>query len=240
MRNNESLYFDIWRKKSFKELIRAYTQTAYLYKTHEEMVVGFGEMLDLYVEGGKGKYRGREKQWSSAYTLGRELGVFKRKVGEAYELSNLAKDFLNSKLLASEYMLNYLLNFNQLICGQVVHPLYQVLIVMKENGGTITKDNIISIPEFNLSAKTADNQKQIANIFLHRMVDAEIIESTEVRDRYRLTNRCDINDLIEHCNIYKKSAEDFKEMKHEDFVDMLSNPNPLIRIYRQGDISKNG
>ncbi|UTI43285.1 hypothetical protein [Niallia sp. RD1] len=232
MRNNESLYFDIWRKKDFKALLMAYTQTAHLYKTQEEMRTGFAEMLDMYVEGGKKKYIGTKKQWLSAYTLGRELGVFRRKVGEHYELSKLAKDFLDSKILASEYMLNYLLNFNQLISGKVVHPLYEVLMVIRENGGTITKNNINNISEFNLSAKTPANQRQIVNIFLHRLVDAKILEPTGQRDLYRLTNKIDLEELIKHCNIYNKSADEFENIEHEDFVDMLSYPSPLIQVYR--------
>ncbi len=236
MNNNESLYFDIWRKKDFKALLMAYTQTASQFKTQEEMRVGFAEMLDRYVEGGRQKYTGTQKQWSSAYTLGRELGVFRRKLGERYELSRLATDFLNSKILASEYLLNYLLNFNQLIDGQIVHPLFEVLSVIRTNGGTITKNNVQNISAFNLSAKSPANQRQIVNILFHRMVEAQIIEATAQKDVFRLTSKYSLEDLLKHCIKLDKSPQEFEKMTHEEYVDMLSVPNHIMRVYRSGGI----
>ncbi|MBT2641914.1 hypothetical protein J7I80_06740 [Bacillus sp. ISL-41] len=232
MRNNESLYFDIWRKRDFRNLLMAYTQTANQFRTQEDMRIGFGKMLDKYVDGGKKKYSGTKKQWMSAYTLGRELGVFRRKKGESYELSRLARDFLESRILASEYLLNYLLNFNQLIDGQIVHPLYEVLLVIKTNGGTVTRNNIINIPNFNLSSKTTENQRQIINIFIHRMIEAKIIEPTTQKEVFRLTSRYNLENLMQSCCKSDKSPEEFEEMTHEEYVDMLSVPNTIIQVYR--------
>lgn len=230
MNNNESLYFDIWRKKNFKALLMAYTQTANKFKTHEEMKVGFAEMLDKYV-GGRQKYTGTQKQWFSAYTLGRELGVFRRKVGESYELSRLAKDFLDSKILASEYLLNYFLNLNQLIDSRIVHPLFEILSVIHTNGGTITKDNVKNISLFNLSAKNPTNQRQIVNILFHRMVEAQIIEATGHLELFKLTSKYSLDILLKHCNRLNKSPQEFEQMSHEHYVDMLSVPSHLISVY---------
>ncbi|WP_026561600.1 hypothetical protein [Bacillus sp. J37] len=232
MKNNESLYFDIWRKKDFRALLRVYTQTANQFKTQEEMLIGFGEMLDRYIEGGRQKYVGTKKQWLSAYTLGRELGIFRSKIGESYELSRLAKSFLESKILGSEYLLLYLLNLNQLIGGKLIHPFFEVLSVVKQNGGQITKNNVINIPEFRLSQKSQANQRQIVNVFFHRMVEAQVLEPTTERDTYRITSRYLLDQLIENCFKINKSPEEFERMQHEEYVDMLSTPNSLVPVYR--------
>jgi len=233
LKNNPGLYFDIWRKKDFKSLIMAYTQTAYRFKTEEEMRKGFAEMLDKYVEGGRSKYTGTKKQWSSAYTLGRELGIFRRKIGESYELSRLAIDFLESRILASEYLLNYLLNLNQLIDGKVIHPLWEVLCSILKNDGIITKNDVKNIEDFKLCNRSKENQRQIINVFFHRMVEAGILESSSKKDVYRLTTQYTLVDLMENCIPYKKTPEEFEKMDHEAYVDMISFPNPLINVYKK-------
>ncbi|MCM2676414.1 hypothetical protein [Alkalicoccobacillus plakortidis] len=232
MKDNKSLYFDIWRKREFRALLRVYTQTANQFKTQEEMILGFGKMLDRYVEGGHQKYIGTKKQWSSAYTLGRELGVFRSKIGESYELSRIAKSFLESKILGSEYLLLYLLNLNQLIGGKLVHPFYEVLMVVKQNGGQITKNNVKNIPQFRLSQIKQDNQRQIVNVFFHRMVEAQVIEATSEKDTYRITSRYSLDQLIKNCYIINKLPEENERMQHEEYVDMLSTLNPLVPTYK--------
>lgn len=232
MKNNPSLYFDLWRKKDFKELIMAYTQTANLYHTKDEMRIGFAEMLDKYTTEGKISYSGTLKQWSSAYTLGRELGIFRKKVGEAYELSKLAQDFLESKIVGSEYLLNYLLNLNQIINSQIVHPLYEVLMVIERNNGYVSKNEMIDIDAFHLSVKTKTNRSQLVNILIKRMIEAEIIEKTSQKDIYSLTSKFTLDELLSNCNKSPKTYKEFEKMSHEDYVDMLSVPSPLVQRYK--------
>ncbi|TWE03638.1 hypothetical protein FB545_0714 [Peribacillus frigoritolerans] len=239
MKNNDSLYFDIWRKRNFVELLMVYTQTANQFKKQDEMRIGFGEMLDKYVEGGKKKYTGTNKQWTSAYTLGLELGIFRRKTENGYELSKLANDFLKSKIVGSEYLLNYLLNLNQLIDGKIVHPLYQVLKVIKQNNGYISKSEVIKIDEFKLYNKKLQNQRQLVNILFHRMVEAKILDLTSNKDVYREKGKYPVDLLVENCNIYERSVNEFKEMSHQEYVDMLSNPSPLIKVYRNQGSEEN-
>ncbi|MGG1518758.1 hypothetical protein ABE504_25285 [Paenibacillus oryzisoli] len=231
MKNQESLYFDIWRKANFKDLIRAYTAAVEKYDD-DEIAVGFGEALDAYVDGGKKKYIGTSKQWSSAYTLGRELGVFKDGKYRRYDLSSLAIDFLKSRIVSSEYLLNYLLNLNQLINSKVVHPLYEVLQLFRENT-TIDKGFIYNIEVFNLYNRSPENRSQIANILLNRMLDARIIQSSAIKGYYQL-DKYPLEQLIQSCVFWDKSPTDFEKLTHNDYVDMISAPNKLIKSYRLG------
>jgi hypothetical protein len=232
LKNQESLYFDIWRKANFKDLIRAYTAAVENYND-DDIAIGFGEALDAYVEGGKKKYVGTPKQWSSAYTLGRELGIFKDGKKRRYELSNLATDFLKSKIVSHEYLLNYMLNLNQLVNGKVIHPLNEVLHLFKENN-TIDKSSIYNIEHFNLYKRTIENRSQIANILLNRMMDARIIRNSALKGHYEL-DKYPLEELIQSCIVWKQSSFDFAELVHNDYVDMLSTPNTIIKPYRVGD-----
>ena len=152
---NEALYFDIWRKKGFRDLIMAYVKVAEQYTTKDEMRENFGIFLDRYVYNGRGTYDGSPRKWRSAYTLGIELGVFyQENKRTGYDLSPLAKAVLNSQITLEEYMLIYCLNLNQNINGRIVHPLKEVLNSLDINDGNITKDNLKSTGNFNLITKT--------------------------------------------------------------------------------------
>ncbi|GAS83747.1 hypothetical protein [Paenibacillus amylolyticus] len=231
MKDQESLYFDIWRKANFKDLLRAYTAAVENYNDGE-IATGFGNTLDTYVEGGKKKYTGTPKQWSSAYTLGRELGIFKDGKDRRYVLSNLAMDFLKSKIVSHEYLLIYLLNLNQLINGKVVHPLNEVLQLFNENK-TIEKSSIYNIEKFHLYKRTLDNRSQITNILLNRMIDAKIIRKSPTKGHYELY-KYPLEQLIESCVTWSKSSFEFEKLTHNDYVEMVSAPNTIIKLYRLG------
>lgn len=226
MKNNSNLYFDIWRKRNFKSLVQAYIYTASTYHTKTEMRLGFGYALDKYVAGGRGSYEGTTKQWYSAYILGRELGIFYRENDfGGYFLSNLAEEVLEDKITAEEYLTNYFLNFNQLINGQVVHPLREILMCIADNNGKITVNEIKRIRKFNFHANTEKNQNQLINILLHRLIDAEILE--ESNKEYYL-KKYKFSDLFENLYIYSGTATEFEKMSHEEFVELLSNKSQLL------------
>ena len=231
MNNNESLYFDIWRKRNYKKLIMAYTKVAEVHHDKNSMIANFGEFLDRYVDT-RGSYIGEHKQWSSAYTLGRELGVFYRENDQTgYDLSNLAKATLTSQITLDEYLLIYLLNLNQVINNQIVHPLNEVLNVLSEKDNIITRQDIIDIPAFNLSNKKPANQRQLANVFLHRLVEAEILVKINTTD-YTLGKKYILDDLYQNIFKFSGSIEDFLSYKHEQYVEMLSQPVKLVPHYR--------
>lgn len=229
MKNKNSLYFDIWRKKNFKKLVKAYTKIAEVYPTKEAMRENFGVFLDRYVDS-RGSYTGTLKQWHSAYTLGRELGVFYRENDQSgYELSPLAQATLTSQITLEQYMLIYLLNLNQLINGTVVHPLKQILDLISVNE-TLTKHDLIKIPAFQLLNKPPKNQNQLANVFLHRLVESEILVKVNKTD-YKLGTKYTIEDLYNSINEYTESATEFAKLDHSQYVEMLSQPVNLVPQY---------
>lgn len=229
MKNNESLYFDIWRKKNFKKLVKAYTKVAEVYPTKEAMRENFGVFLDKYVDS-RGRYTGTQKQWNSVYTLGRELGVFYRENDQSgYDLSPLAQATLTSQITLEQYLLIYLLNLNQLINGILVHPLKEILNFISVNG-TITKQNLIHIPEFNLLTKPSDNQNQLANVFLHRLVESEILVKSN-KTTYQLGTKYTIEELYNSINEYSDSATKFADLDHSQYVEMLSQQVNLVPQY---------
>ncbi|MEG0260261.1 MAG: hypothetical protein RR651_10345 [Lysinibacillus sp.] len=226
MKNNSSIYFDIWRKRNFKNLIHAYIETAAKYPTKIEMRLGFGYALDKYVEGGRGSYEGTLKQWYSAYTLGRELGVFySENENGGYDLSPMANDVLLGKIDLEDYLVNYFINFNQLINGKVVHPLKEIIICIADNNGEITIEDVKRIKSFNLEVKQDKNKNQLANILLNRLVEANIL-SKNVKE-YRL-QKYQFSELFQYINVYEGTSSEFEKMSHEEYVVMLSKESLLI------------
>jgi len=229
MKNNDSLYFDNWRKRYFKKLIKAYTKVAELHPTKDAMRENFGDFLDRYVDS-RGSYTGTPKQWHTAYILGRELGVFYRDNGQSgYELSPLAKATLTSQITLEQYLLIYLLNLNQLINGTVVHPLKEVLDFISVNE-TLTKEDIIKIPAFNLLATPREDPFQLSRIFLHRLVESEILVKTN-NTSYQLGIKYTLEDLYNSINEYSGSAKEFENLEHSKNVEMLSQPVNLVPQY---------
>lgn len=235
MKNQSSLYFDMWRKTNYKGLLQAYIYTATTYPTKTEMILGFGYALDKFVDGGRGAYEGTKKQWNSVYILGRELGIFYEENGDGgYEISPLAREVLHSHITLEKYLFIYFMNLSQLINGKIVHVLKEILLCFGDNNGTITKENVLDIPEFNLKAKSESNRNQIVNILLQRLVEAEIIERKEIQ--YSL-NKYKFSELFNNINIYKGSVKEFEEMDHKEFVDLLTtkkSSSSITNEYREG------
>jgi hypothetical protein len=228
MRNNSKLYFDIWRKANFRELLRAYVKSYELYPK-EEIARGFAEQLDIYSQTGRGTYTGNRDGWQTAYTISRELGVYKDTQGLHFELSSLAVCFLDSKITASQYLANYLLNFNQLIQGQVIHPLKKVLDLFVGDIVEIHKDSISSITEFNLDAASEANKRQMVNIFCNRAIEAGIFAIGSSRD-FLTMGSYRIQDLQNSCNLWEDTANSFEQLDHNGYVDFISIPNRLVFI----------
>jgi hypothetical protein len=230
LKNNPSIYFDTWRKRNFKKLIKAYTKVAVTYPNKTLMRVNFGDFLDRYVDS-RGAYTGTVKQWNSAYILGRELGVFYTENAQSgYELSPLAKATLTSQITLDEYLLIYLLNLNQIINGKIVHPLKEVLDIFSVND-SITINDIINIPAFNLKVKTSDNQRQLAKVLLYRLVEARVLVKTG-QSTYRLDTKFELNDLYDSLNEFNGTLDELLSYTHEQYVEMLSQPVKLIPHYR--------
>ena len=225
MRNNRNLYFDIWRKANFIGLLRAYTKAFELY-SKAEIAAGFAEQLDLYANRGRGTYDGSVADWHTAYTIAREFAVYKDTDGDRYELSSLSRDFLNSKITSSHYLANYLLNFNQLINGVVVHPVQEVYNLFSAGSSILSREQLISIPAFRLTECSEANAKQMISVLTNRMLEAQLLSSGQ-SGGYEV-GRYSITQIRENCNKWDRTSGEFQQLTHNEYVDMISKPNALI------------
>jgi len=240
MKNNQNLYFDIWRKGNFTALVKVYTN---LFKSNEGSLSAdilkprLGDNLKMYFPDEREKDI-TDKVWRSAYTLGLELGVFfKVETNPAkYALSTLGERLQKSQITASQFIASYLLNLNQLINNQIVHPLEVVLDYMQDMDlDTISRNNIIEIPLFNLQRQgiTQKNQRQIANIFLHRLVEShlftEVSSNTSVGRVVRLSDRYSLYEIKSNIKKFQGSIDDFKEINAQSYLEMISFKNDLVQ-----------
>ena len=160
IKNKEFLNFDTWRKKGHKELLLAYVK-AFEKNNQTSIKSGLKDALDMYTLVGAGTYDGSIKKWNSAYTISRELAIYKQDGLGNHTISVLAQNLINSEITPSEYMANYILNLNQLIKGEVIHPLYEILLLIENNniefeqGQKINITQITGIPLFGFSSAAA-------------------------------------------------------------------------------------
>lgn len=242
MEGKNNLYFDIWRKGNFTELVSVYTD---LFHFNEEpqssnvLRMRLKHTLATYFSGENFEERREisKKEWQSAYTLGLELGVF-FKVDNSrpakYKLSPLGERLKSSQITSAQFLTTYLLNFNQLIANEVVHPLEAVLNFMASNDtDELYRDDIIDIPTFNLRRDgiTQQSQRQQANIFLHRLVDSRMFEEVTSRTdkgrKIKLSNRYSETQIRNNINKFDLTPEKILAMDAEGYVHMISTRNNL-------------
>lgn len=233
MKNEDSLYFDIYRKANFDKLIKAFTSATATFPVKVDIQKNLGKYLEIYF-GDAGTYDGSQRKWQSTYIPGIELCVFKKnEQASIYELSPLAKALLKSEITSDEYLAVYFLNFIQLINSKFISPLEEVLLVLSAQP-IIDKEDIKAIPNFRLSKRSIENQDQIANILLNRLVNAKILKSvTETRGKktYSIGDKYSNEDLLKNLNKFKGSVSDYETWEHTEFVSLISQPNKLIYKY---------
>jgi hypothetical protein len=240
MKNNLNLYFDTWRKANFLLLVKIYTN---LFKSKESSLSAdilkprLGENLKVYFPNEKEKNI-TDALWRSAYTLGLELGIFFRVETKParYNLSDLGNRLQKSQITAPEFLASYLLNLNQLINDQVVHPLETILDYMHaESIEQINRNNVIEIPSFNLQREgnTEDNQRTMANVLIHRLIDSNIFTevsfSRESGKTIKLSDKYSLDEIRQNINKFQGSTDEFKEMNAQRYVEMISSANNLIK-----------
>ncbi|MEQ6357331.1 hypothetical protein ABNX05_22205 [Lysinibacillus sp. M3] len=233
MKNEDSLYFDLYRKTNFDKLIKVFTSAAGSFPVKADMQINLGKYLELYL-GTAGTYDGSQKKWGSTYTPGIELGVMsKSEQSTIYEISPLAKALLKSEITSDEYLTIYFLNFVQLINSKFISPLEEVLLVLSARP-IIDKEDIKAISNFRLSQRSTKNQDQIANSLLTRLVNAKILKIVnEIRGSktYSIGDKYSIDDLLKNLNKFNGSVSNYEKLEQSDFLTLISQPNKLIYKY---------
>ncbi|MGL4848680.1 MAG: AAA family ATPase [Clostridium sp.] len=159
--NHETLYFDKIERTSKLQTLVAIANAAVNLREKDKVMKALAAALDIYKEPkgeklGSGSYVGTVKQWSSKYTLSRDLGLVEESKEEVI-LSEfgvrLAKGEISAKYFMSVVMLNYI----QIINEKIVNPVYSILNELNKNNTLgIKKDEIKKIRDFNIKDNDED------------------------------------------------------------------------------------
>lgn len=232
IKKKEILNFDTWRKTREKDLLLTYVK-AFEKNDRFSIKSGLKSSFDIYTEKGSGKYDGTDKQWHSAYMISRELAIYQLDSEGNHTMSSLARDLIDSKITPSEYWANYILNFSQLIDGKVIHPLNEVLQLIEnlridfEQGQKISITQILEIPLFKFSNTSADNSKNMA-LILCRIIHNSSLMNYDGIGQVLSFNGYNVDNLKAACTMWTGTIEEFKEMDHNEYVDMICKPNQFI------------
>ena len=145
-KEHTTLYFDALIRTQKKESVLAFIMATYyakknniddssvkddIYKRLEYAYGLFRDNVRGY-DNGIGSYGGTDGQFSSQYTLGLEMGIWKN---SKLDLNDLALKVATNEITITDYFDTVLLNYIQPVNGKIIHPLYQILKYIKNNNG---------------------------------------------------------------------------------------------------------
>jgi 5-methylcytosine-specific restriction enzyme B len=115
-----------------------------------------------------------EHDYTSFYTIARELGIyFEDKQGD-FHLGKLATDYINGSISYTDYLKHYILNTEFLIYDEVVHPFEEIYIELKDGPKSIDElfQNCIKLIPV---TKRTDVAKEKLKTFIKRAKEAGLI-----------------------------------------------------------------
>lgn len=234
-KEHDTLYFDNLIRTQKKESVLAFIMATYyakknniegnikndIYKRLEYAYGLFRDNVRGY-DNGVGSYEGTDNQFSSQYTLGLEMGIWKN---SKLDLNDLALEVATNKITITDYFDVVLLNYIQPINGKIVHPLYKILMYIKNNNGeSIQKSEI-------LNALDLPNNGNVDAV--NALYNILIGTSYFIGDNNTLTlsNKYSLDNLISKCN--KKylgengyiNAKEELENNDEAYIEYLTSQN---------------
>ena len=134
-REHSTLYFDALCRTQKKETVLSLIKATYYAKKNnatvddvkkeiaERLKYGYGLFKDNIrgYDNGIGSYQGTLEQFSSQYTIGHELSIWKN---SDLELNDLAIKVAKDEITITKYFDIVFLNYFQPVQGKNVHPLY--------------------------------------------------------------------------------------------------------------------
>lgn len=232
-KEHTNLYFDALIRTQKKESVLAFIMATYyakknsndeivkedLYKRLEYAYGLFRDNIRGY-DNGVGSYVGIENQFSSQYTLGLEMGIWKN---SKFDLNDLALKVATNKITITDYFDIVMLNYIQPINGKIVHPVYQILCYIKNN-------NLESIKKSNFSdalgLPTGDNAEAI-NALYNILIGTSYFEDNN--NALTVSKNYNIDILLSKCNKkylgengYEKAKEELKN-SDEKYVEYLTS-----------------
>lgn len=233
-KEHNTLYFDALIRTQKKESVLAFIMATYYAKKnnsednvkndlYKRLEYAYGLFRDNVrgSDNGVGSYTGTDGQFSSQYTLGLEMGIWKN---SKLDLNDLALKVATNKITITDYFDAVLLNYIQPINGTIVHPLYQILKYIKANNGqSIHKSEFLAA--LDLTEESTEAINALYNIF----IGSSYFEDNN--NRLVLSKEYILDSLIAKCNKtylgedgYLK-AKDELENNDEKYIEYLISNN---------------
>lgn len=235
--NHKTVYFDKIERTNKLQTLLALANAALNIKDKEEVKKQLEYSLNMFKEPksetelGAGSYKGEKLQWSSKYTLSRDLGLFEDSKKEIV-LSNLGLKLANGFISAKYYMSTVMLNNIQIINGKVVHLLSSILNEMESrNIKILTKKDIININDFNLGGKDDNNyigglMDLLQSTYFFKNEDKKVLElSDKFNDIGMFKKLLNLEYINESAEIVEQK---FSVQRQKEWCEYLGKENRLL------------
>lgn len=116
----------------------------------------------------------KEGDYTSFYTIARELGIYFEDKQGNFHLGKLAKDYKNGTISYTDYLKHYILNTEFLINDEVVHPFEEILKEIQDTPKTID-DIYYKSTKLIPATKRTDVAKEKLKTFIKRANEAGLI-----------------------------------------------------------------
>ena len=203
-KEHESLYFDSLIRTQKKESVLAFIMATYYANTDNDdnkkkdiqkrLEYGYA-LFRANIKGqdsGAGSYKGTDSQFSSQYTLGLEMGIWKN---SKLDLNDLALKVAKNEITVTKYFDIILLNYIQPVNGKIIHPLYKILAYIKKtNGSTINKSDFYKALEIE---EPSDNES-INALYQLLLSTSYFVELNS--NMLSLSKNHNLNILLRKCN----------------------------------------
>lgn len=238
-KEHSMLYFDALIRTQKKESVHAFIMATYYAKKNnsddtsvkedirQRIKYAYGLFRDNVrgYDNGIGSYEGTESQFSSQYTLGLELGIWKN---SKLDLNDLAIKVATNEITITDYFDVILLNYIQPVNGKIIHPLYQILKYMKLNNAKYIQKNEIS-NALNLSDEESDSES--INALYNILVGTSYF--TDNNNILTISNKYTVDELLSKCNTKYTCDDGYEraksELKNDDekYIEYLISNNQI-------------
>lgn len=236
-KEHNTLYFDALIRTQKKESVLAFIMATYYAKKnnnddstvkddiYKRLKYAYGLFRDNVrgYDNGIGSYGGTDSQFSSQYTLGLEMGIWKN---SKLDLNDLALKVATNEITITDYFDVVLLNYIQPVNGKIVHPLYQIFKYLKNNNTrSISKSEISNALQLSVEEAPSEAINALYNLFVGTSYFIESNNILTVSDKYI------VDELLSKCN--KKYLDDDgylrakNELENDDkkYIEYLTSKN---------------
>ena len=242
-KEHTTLYFDALIRTQKKESVLAFIMATYyakknniddssvkddIYKRLEYAYGLFRDNVRGY-DNGIGSYGGTDGQFSSQYTLGLEMGIWKN---SKLDLNDLALKVATNEITITDYFDTVLLNYIQPVNGKIIHPLYQILKYIKNNNGiSIQKSEISNALSLSNEEAPSESINALYNIIIGTSYFKDSNNTLTISDEYT------VEELLSKCNTKYLGDDGYQKAKSELENDDEKYIEYLIS-YNQSELSE--